>query len=265
MWRSRCVLRPCQVSLCCVETTQILRDVSRVPELGTIFGVWAHPDDEAYLAGGIMALSRRAGNRVVCVTATRGELGTPDPATWPPDRLAAERTIELERSLEILGVIEHEWLDLPDGGCAELADDTVVPRLSELMRQIQPRTVLTFGPDGMTGHSDHAAVSRWTTLAFDEAAPPEATLHYATLVPDWYEEWQPIAEKLNIVMDESVIASTPRDQLSMDLSYPEDIVALKLDALRAQKTQTTILIDAVGEDAFRAWVGDERYRRARPR
>lgn len=29
--------------------------------LGTVLGVWADPDDEAYLSSGLMALSRRAG------------------------------------------------------------------------------------------------------------------------------------------------------------------------------------------------------------
>ena len=30
-------------------------------ELGTVLGVWAHPDDEAYLSAGLMALARRHG------------------------------------------------------------------------------------------------------------------------------------------------------------------------------------------------------------
>src|SRR6185369_15253236 len=75
-----------------------------VAALGTILGVWAHPDDEAYLSGGLMALARDNGQRVVCVTATRGERGTPDPVAWPPERLAEERTRELARCLSILGV-----------------------------------------------------------------------------------------------------------------------------------------------------------------
>ena len=41
-------------------------------DLGTIMSVWAHPDDEAYLCGGLMAAAVDAGSRVVCVTATRG-------------------------------------------------------------------------------------------------------------------------------------------------------------------------------------------------
>ena len=58
--------------------------------LGTILGVWAHPDDETWLSAVHMMRAVRAGDRVVCVTATRGELGSTDPERWPPgDSLAA--------------------------------------------------------------------------------------------------------------------------------------------------------------------------------
>src|SRR5688572_31517072 len=95
-----------------------VRSGAGVAGLGTILGIWAHPDDEAYLSGGLMALARDNGQRVACVTATRGERGTPDPVAWPPDRLATERTRELAWSLEILGVHEHHWLGYRDGECA---------------------------------------------------------------------------------------------------------------------------------------------------
>ena len=72
----------------------VVRAPDDVASLGTILGVWAHPDDEAYLCGGLYALARDAGARVICVTATRGELGG-DPSAWPPERLAAQRTAEL--------------------------------------------------------------------------------------------------------------------------------------------------------------------------
>ena len=83
-------------------------------DLGTILGVWAHPDDEAYLSAGLMARAVRNGSRVVCVTATRGEGGSMDEEAWPPERMGEVRTAELERCLRILGVQEHHWLDLPD-------------------------------------------------------------------------------------------------------------------------------------------------------
>ena len=81
-----------------------------VNDLGTILGVWSHPDDEAWLSAGIMADAVRAGRRVVCVTATRGELGTVDAVRWPLDGLAEVRTAEMQRCLELLGVTEHHWL-----------------------------------------------------------------------------------------------------------------------------------------------------------
>lgn len=44
----------------------MIASAAGVAALGTILGVWAHPDDEAYLSGGLMALARDAGSRVVC-------------------------------------------------------------------------------------------------------------------------------------------------------------------------------------------------------
>ncbi len=46
-----------------------------IPNIGTLLGVWAHPDDEAYLSAGLIALVRRHGQRVVVVTATDGDAG----------------------------------------------------------------------------------------------------------------------------------------------------------------------------------------------
>ena len=248
-----------------LKSADVLTVPEKVPELGTILSVWAHPDDEAYLAGGIMHLAARAGCRVACVTATRGELGTSDPDAWPPDKLARERTRELERCLGILGVEEHVWLDHPDGGCADVPEEEAVDQLMAIFHEVQPRTVLTFGPDGMTGHADHVAVCRWTTKAFERYGVPDTSLHYATVIPEWLELWQELSDRLNVMMDESLIAATPREGLSIDLRVPHEVMDLKLEALRVQATQTTGLIEVVGEDLFRNWIVDERYRLAATR
>ena len=121
---------------------------------------------------GLMALARANGQRVVCVTATRGELGTADPAAWPPERLAAERTRELADCLAVLGVHEHHWLGYRDCGCA--AADAPISGHCSLPSDASGsgRTrCSTFGPDGLTGHPDHRAVSAWTGAAFAAAAP----------------------------------------------------------------------------------------------
>ncbi len=75
--------------------------------LGTVLAVFAHPDDEAYLAGGLMALAVDARRRVVCVTATHGELGFPDDDPRSLVDRADVRRAELGRCLDVLGVTEH--------------------------------------------------------------------------------------------------------------------------------------------------------------
>src|SRR4051794_36303867 len=84
----------------------------------TLLGVWAHPDDEAYLSAGLMAEFRRRGDRVVVATATLGEHGTSDPRAWPPPRLAARRRRELGESLAVLDVRDLRLLGYRDGACA---------------------------------------------------------------------------------------------------------------------------------------------------
>ena len=85
-------------------------------DVGTLLAVFAHPDDEAYLVGGLMAIAADAGRRVVCVTATRGERGFPDDDPRSLDERIAVREAEMAACLDVLGVLEHHWLDLPDGG-----------------------------------------------------------------------------------------------------------------------------------------------------
>ena len=107
-----------------------------VSELGTILGVWAHPDDEAYLVrrldgagpgrritGGLRdGNARRAGH---------GRSGDAGRRTgWP-----RERTVELARCLEILGVSEHHWLGYADGGCAAVPAAEAVARLCEVIER----------------------------------------------------------------------------------------------------------------------------------
>ena len=134
-------------------------------DLGTILGVWAHPDDDIYLSSGLMAVAAAAGNRVVDVTATRGEGGSTDEDRWPPERMADVRSDEMRRSLDVLGVREHRFLDGPvDVDMQTPLDDVGASQVLEIMRQVQPDTVLTFGPDGMTGHEGHKTVSAWAGM-----------------------------------------------------------------------------------------------------
>jgi len=229
-----------------------------VAELGTIVGIWAHPDDEAYLSGGLMAMARDNGQRVVCVTATRGELGTPDPVAWPPHRLAAERTREMARCLAVLGVHEHHWLDYRDGECAAAEPEGAMERLCAVIDDVRPDTVLTFGPDGITGHPDHCTVSAWAGAAFDRAASPGARLLHAATPEPRAARWGELSASLDVYLPGYPVV-TPPEQLAVDVVLDPATAARKVRALAAQTTQTAELIGMLGVDRYTAWVGEESY------
>ena len=164
----------------------------------TLLGVWAHPDDEAYTSAGLMATFRRRGDRVVVITATLGEHGTSDPETWPPRRLAELRHTELRNSLAALDVDELHLLGYQDGDC-EREDGTQA--IARHIAHIAPDLIVTFGPDGMTGHPDHRAVSRWTTDAWTSTRS-HADLLYATLTADFHRKWDPLNNQIGLWADQ---------------------------------------------------------------
>jgi len=229
--------------------------------LGTSLGVWAHPDDESYLCAGLMARATRAGDRVVCVTATRGELGSPDEEKWPPGApLAAVRTTEMEAALGVLGITEHHWLDYPDGRCPQVDQDEAVRRVAEVMAEVRPDTVLTFGPDGMTGHDDHKTVCRWATTAFEQVGKPGAVLAYATKTADWNARYVSALDERNVFMGFTPPA-TPLDNLVVHEELTGDLLEAKLRALMSMPSQVMPLVDAVGLDTYREAMALEAFRR----
>lgn len=228
-------------------------------ELGTILGVWAHPDDEAYLTAGLMARAVQNGSRVVCVTATRGEGGSMDEETWPSETMGEVRTAELERCLAILGVTEHVWLDLPD-----IDMDTGLPeqgyeRVRDLVGEIQPDTILTFGPDGMTDHAAHKDVSAWATQALREAGKPGSKVHYATVTQVWADEFLPIWEPFNVFRPGTPVI-TPEEELSIDYRLPPEINALKVRAILEHVSQVGGIFEAVGEEVWWRQMSVEAFR-----
>jgi LmbE family N-acetylglucosaminyl deacetylase len=230
-------------------------------QLGTILGVWGHPDDEAYLCGAIMAVAADAGQRVVCVTATRGELGTSDPEAWPPEKLAAERTRELEACLATLGVTEHHWLDYPDGGCADVDQEAAIFRVEAIMSDVQPDTVLTFDPNGGTGHPDHMCACQWATAAFARVGKPGARLLYATKTPEWNEKFFTVVDPADIMMVEGLeLEEVAAAELALYFKAEGPLLERKFAALACQVTQVGPFIEAAGEETYAALVAEEFFR-----
>ncbi|MGZ5418639.1 MAG: PIG-L family deacetylase [Nocardioides sp.] len=223
--------------------------------LGTVLMIWAHPDDETYLAGGLSAALSDAGHRVVCVTATRGEAGVASAPAQQHDLLATIRTAELEEALRILGVEEHHWLDYPDGGCADVDAEEAAARIAAVLDEVRPDTVVTFGPDGFTGHPDHQAVSGWTDLARARAPGRPRLLHAVareeTVDPELDEDFG--------VFELGRPRVCADDELDLLLELDGDELDRKVDALLRQVSQTRGLVEAAGLERFRAWVASESF------
>ena len=233
-----------------------------VTSLGTILGVWAHPDDDIFLSAGLMGAAVRAGQRVVDVTATRGEGGSMDEERWPPESMGEVRTKELLRSLEILGVQEHRFLEGPvDTDMETHLDEAGAAQVREIVEAVQPDSILTFGPDGMTGHEAHKDVCRWATQAFDAAGKPGSRLFYATQKPAFVEEMVPKLEPFNIFKPGSP-PMTPDEELAIDFTCDPELLALKLASLEAHESQIEGLLEVFGEDGLRRFIRDESFREA---
>jgi LmbE family N-acetylglucosaminyl deacetylase len=234
-----------------------------VPNLGTILSVWAHPDDESYCCAGLMATAVRNGHRVVCITATRGEQGSTDTDRWANGpELAEVRTRELAACLAEIGVREHLWLDYPDGGCADVDAAQAIARIKEVADDLQPDTVLTFGPDGGTYHPDHIAVSNWTTAAVEGSA---ARLLYTSVTPRWQTAIEQFVDPKLVMMTDDEPLVHPQEHLAVHVLLEGGLLEMKYRAMLCQESQIGPLMSLLGPDKYRDILAEEAFRDGRLR
>jgi LmbE family N-acetylglucosaminyl deacetylase len=136
-----------------------------------VLGIFPHPDDEAYAAGGALALAARTGARVTVASATRGEQGEHFRGGDGDRRtLAAIRSAELECACRVLGAEPPVFLDMEDGRISEANFPSAVGQIVRLIRSLQPRVIIALGADGAYGHPDHIALYRLVVAAVRSAA-----------------------------------------------------------------------------------------------
>jgi len=190
-----------------------------------LLAVFAHPDDETFRPGGTLALLARRGVRVEVLTFTHGEAGScGDPPLCAPEELSAVRERELRCACAALGVQPPRLLDYADGHLQEADSETMIAHILSVVNEVKPQVLLSFGPDGLSGHPDHIAVGHWTAEAFRRAE--EIAALYTLAVP------QSLAQKLDMrqlhpVPDETIA-------LTVDVS---SVWETKLSAMRCHATQ----------------------------
>lgn len=220
----------------------------------TLLGVWAHPDDESYLSAALMNRVVNAGGRVVLATATRGERG----GNVDPHALAVTRERELRSAMATVGVDDIRFLGYSDGECASADTGEATSTIADLIDEVRPDVIVTFGPDGITHHPDHTAVSLWTTAAARLAGHDE--LLYATMTDEFALRFDDLHERIGLWADGAPLA-IPASEVSLHVVPTRRERKIKARALRAHASQLSGLIEMIGDEVFDSWWVDEFFRR----
>lgn len=151
----------------------------------TLVAVFAHPDDES-VVGPVLARYAREGAQVHLIIATDGAAGGQQTTVPAGPELARVRAEEARCAADALGARPPILLGLPDGKLGSYGDDpmrlfALTQRLQEELQRLRPDAVITWGPDGGSGHPDHRLVSAVVTQLARTGAPgmPER-LFYAS-------------------------------------------------------------------------------------
>ncbi len=153
----------------------------------TCLCIFAHPDDEVFRCGGTLALLAQAGARVQVVSLTSGQAGSRgEPPICQPEELGEVRKGELRCACRTLGLEEPVIFDFQDGALEHVEAGTVEAIIAEKIQSLQPEVIITWPPDGLSGHPDHRAASTRTRAVFDRMHPMHAFLKslYYLAVPD---------------------------------------------------------------------------------
>jgi N-acetyl-1-D-myo-inositol-2-amino-2-deoxy-alpha-D-glucopyranoside deacetylase len=232
----------------------------------------AHPDDESFGCGSVIASATRLGLRVVLCCATHGEAG--EDATGEstdPAALGARRAEELRTAAEHLGVDEIELLDFADSGwdgpppAGALVDSVAAATaaVQELLTRHRPSVVVTMDPSGSDGHRDHAAIGAATTAAFAAAVDWPASLYHWCLPRSLMAKWAAVREGIDA---ESVYLTIEIGRPDADITTVIDTSAVleaRRRAIAAHVTQTSPFV-GLPDDVERAFLTADHLVRIAP-
>lgn len=161
---------------------------------------YAHPDDESFGNGGLIAKYVAEGTEVYLICATDGDVGTiPEEMQGQYDTVRELRLAELDCANQVLkfkkmftfhyrdsGMMGSETTKDPASLWATWQNnpDDVTKRVVEVIREIRPQVILTFNEYGGYGHPDHIAIQQATVKAFELAGD-------SSYITDGQQPYQP--------------------------------------------------------------------------
>jgi LmbE family N-acetylglucosaminyl deacetylase len=152
----------------------------------TLVAVFAHADDEGP-AGPVLARYAREGVNVYLVIATDGAQGGMHTSIPRGPELARVRSEEARCAADALGIHPPILLGFPDAHLGSYTDDParlfrLAERLQEQLARLRPDALITWGPDGATGHPDHRLIGSLVTQLVRAGAPGASEhLFYASI------------------------------------------------------------------------------------
>lgn len=170
----------------------------------------AHPDDESFAAGGLLAALAAGGADVFVVAATRGEAGVDLHDGLTGAALGDRRVGELAVACAALGIHPPRVLNLRDGA---LEADACATALARHLDALTPTLVVTLDRDGAYGHPDHLACTEAVSMVVDD--PAVRVLHCAFA----RGLFAPLHRRLS--------------RAGLDLRVPEDRLGVSRDAVDA--------------------------------
>ena len=214
-----------------------------------IVAVFAHPDDERVI-GPLLARLAREGRETHLVIATDGSKGVRDFARIPAGaELAAARAKEAHCAAGRLGVRQLHVLGFPDGG---LATFEVLGKLRlglvAIIDSLEPAAIITFGPEGGTGHPDHRLVGNVVTqIVQSDARHANLDLLYASLPAERLATAPPARPTVNGVAEALLTVRVP---------FEEQDLAAGREEFACHRTQyTSAEMDAINRYLAHAWNG----------
>lgn len=230
--------------------------------------VFAHPDDDTYGVAGTVALHASSGIEVSVVLATSGDAGRIfDPSLATRATLGAVREAEDRASWAEIGVKPAlHFLRYPDGGLNGVPEEELAERLTDLLAEARPDVVVTFGPEGVTGHDDHVTIGRVARLAFHRARERSGggegfhRLLYVALPQSDMDRWNELLREQGMDPVDPTQPFMPRGVADETIAVVVDcspVYKQKIEALRQHKTQGELedvpfelWPEVVGREAF---------------
>ena len=239
---------------------------------GGLLGVFAHPDDEAYSMAGLMARYTDEGIPVANLCFTRGEVGLiAEGSGATRETLGEVREAELRAACAAVGVTDVRIVGTPDGGTE--ANEEGVETIAAVVRELEPRVIVTMEPQGVTRHPDHIAVSQMASDAFHRVREETGGVYpqrlYYSAIPQ-----SALAAFTDELQSRGLPGLTASDDpLAVKPAPDESIAAIvdvaawyarKLAALRAHLTQTFEMVAWMPEDLLPVFLGIEAFQRPFP-